>query len=85
MIDASNGFYKGTVVPEDRSLMNIPFRLGSEELEALLIGEAKKEGMIGLKGHRDVGGCRASVYNSLPLASAHALAEFMKEFQRKHG
>lgn len=84
-IDASGGFFKGTVVPEDRSLMNITFRLPSEELEELFIKEAKQNGMIGLKGHRDVGGCRASTYNSLPLPSAHALAEFMKDFQIKHG
>ncbi|GAB1366456.1 3-phosphoserine/phosphohydroxythreonine transaminase [Candidatus Cloacimonadaceae bacterium] len=84
-IDASNGFYKGTVDKADRSLMNITFRLPSEELEALFISEAKKQGMIGLKGHRDVGGCRASTYNSLPLTAAHALAEFMKSFQQQHG
>lgn len=84
-IDASEGYYKGTVDKEDRSLMNITFRLGSEELEALFISEAKKNGMIGLKGHRDVGGCRASTYNSLPLPAAHALAEFMREFQQQHG
>lgn len=84
-IDASGGFYKGTVAADDRSLMNITFRLPSEELEELLIKEAKQNGMIGLKGHRDVGGCRASTYNSLPLPAAHALAEFMKEFQKKHG
>ena len=83
-IDASNGFYKGTVDKADRSLMNITFRLPGEELEALFISEAKKQGMIGLKGHRDVGGCRASTYNSLPLTAAHALAEFMKSFQQ-HG
>lgn len=83
-MDASNGFYKGTVEPDDRSLMNITFRLPSEDLEALFISEAKKQGMIGLKGHRDVGGCRASTYNSLPLPAAHALAEFMKSFQIQH-
>ncbi len=84
-IDASNGFFRGTVVPEDRSLMNITFRMATEELEALFISEAKKAGMIGLKGHRDVGGCRASTYNSLPLTATHALAEFMKDFMKKHG
>ncbi len=84
-IDASNGFYKGTVDKGDRSLMNITFRMATEELEALFISEAKKNGMIGLKGHRDVGGCRASTYNSLPLPAAHALAEFMREFQKNHG
>ena len=84
-IDESNGFYRGTVDKEDRSLMNITFRLPSEELEELFISEAKKNGMIGLKGHRDVGGCRASCYNSLPLKAAKTLSEFMKEFQRQHG
>lgn len=83
-IDASNGFYKGTVDRDSRSLMNITFRMPTEELEALFISEAKKLGMIGLKGHRDVGGCRASTYNSLPLNAAHALAEFMKSFQAQH-
>ena len=83
-IDESNGFYKGTVDKEDRSLMNITFRLPSEDLEATFISDAKKLGMIGLKGHRDVGGCRASTYNSLPLPAAHALGEFMREFQKKH-
>jgi len=85
VIDASEGFYKGTVDKTDRSLMNITFRLPSEELENLFISEAKKQNMIGLKGHRDVGGCRASTYNSLPLPSAHALGEFMKDFQKQHG
>lgn len=84
-IDDSDGFYKGTVDKEDRSLMNITFRMNSEELENLFISEAKKNGMIGLKGHRDVGGCRASTYNSLPLPAAHALAEFMRTFQQQHG
>ncbi len=83
-IDASGGFYKGTVEKEDRSLMNITFRLPTEDLENLFISEAKKQGMIGLKGHRDVGGCRASTYNSLPLTAAHALAEFMKSFHDQH-
>ncbi|HPH61842.1 MAG TPA: 3-phosphoserine/phosphohydroxythreonine transaminase, partial [Candidatus Syntrophosphaera sp.] len=84
-IDASNGFYKGTVDVADRSLMNITFRMPTEELEAQFISEAKKNGMIGLKGHRDVGGCRASTYNSLPLPAAHALGEFMRAFQQQHG
>jgi phosphoserine aminotransferase len=84
-IDGSDGFYKGTVDKDSRSLMNITFRLPSEDLENLFIGEAKKQGMIGLKGHRDVGGCRASTYNALPLPAAHALAQFMGEFQKNHG
>ena len=85
VIDASGGFYKGHAVPEARSKMNITFRLPSEELEDTFAKEAKKQNMIGLKGHRSVGGMRASTYNALPLESAQALAEFMKEFQRKNG
>ncbi len=84
-IDTSNGFFRGTVEKEDRSLMNVTFRMPTEELEALFIGEAKKAGMIGLKGHRSVGGCRASIYNSLPLPAANALAQFMADFMKKHG
>jgi phosphoserine aminotransferase len=84
-IDASGGFYTGHAAPEARSKMNITFRLPSEELEDLFAKEAKKQNMIGLKGHRSVGGMRASTYNALPLESAQALAEFMKEFQRKNG
>ncbi len=80
-IDNSEGFYKGTVAKEDRSLMNITFRLPTEELEEKFIKEAKALGMIGLKGHRSVGGVRASTYNACPVASCHALAEFMIKFQ----
>ncbi|HNX00923.1 MAG TPA: phosphoserine transaminase [Candidatus Cloacimonadota bacterium] len=83
-IDNSNGFYRGTVAKEDRSLMNITFRLASEELEEKFIKEAKALGMIGLKGHRSVGGVRASTYNACPYASCHALAEFMKKFQSEN-
>jgi phosphoserine aminotransferase len=85
VIDASGGFYKGHAVPELRSRMNITFRLPTEELEDTFAKEAKKQNMIGLKGHRSVGGLRASTYNALPLESAQVLAEFMKEFQRKNG
>ncbi len=80
----SSDFYQGTVVPEDRSFMNIPFRLPTEELEKKFIAEAAEKGMIGLKGHRSVGGCRASVYNSLPMESAQALAAFMLEFEKNN-
>ena len=81
----NSDFYKGTVVKEDRSLMNIPFRLPTEELEKKFIAEALENGMSGLKGHRSVGGCRASVYNSLPMKSAQTLAEFMVQFEKKNG
>lgn len=84
-IDESGGFYKGHAQADCRSKMNITFRLPNEELENTFASEAKKLNMIGLKGHRSVGGLRASTYNALPLESAQALAAFMKEFQRKHG
>ncbi len=85
VIDASGGFYRGHAAPEARSLMNIPFRLPTEELEAKFVKESTAAGLIGLKGHRSVGGLRASVYNALPMESAQTLADFMKEFQRKNG
>jgi phosphoserine aminotransferase len=83
-IDESGGFYRSPVDPAFRSVMNVVFRLGSEELEAEFIQESAKEGMLGLKGHRSVGGCRASVYNALPAADVEALAAFMQDFQRRH-
>lgn len=84
-IDKSGGFYRGHAVPEARSMMNIPFRLPSEELENLFVKESTAQGLIGLKGHRSVGGLRASVYNALPMESARALVEFMTDFQKKNG
>jgi phosphoserine aminotransferase len=81
----STEFYRGTVVKEDRSRMNIPFRLPTEELEKKFIDEAKANRMNNLKGHRSVGGCRASLYNSLPLDSAKALNQFMKDFENNNG
>jgi phosphoserine aminotransferase len=84
-IDESGGFYRGHVKPEARSLMNITFRLPTEQLEEMFAKEAKNEGMVGLKGHRSVGGMRASVYNAMSLEGAQELAKFMKEFQRKNG
>jgi phosphoserine aminotransferase len=84
-IDESGGFYRGHAKPECRSLMNITFRLPTEELEAACAAEAKKLGMIGLKGHRSVGGMRASVYNALPMQAVEDLAAFMKDFQKKNG
>lgn len=84
-IDESGGFYKGHAEPGSRSKMNITFRLPTEELENSFASEAKKQNMIGLKGHRSVGGLRASTYNALPIESVQALAGFMQEFQRKHG
>ena len=76
-IDRS-GFYTGTAEKESRSLMNVTFRLPSEELEKTFVAEAMQNGMGGLKGHRSVGGCRASIYNPTPLAAVEALVDFMK-------
>jgi len=84
-IDNSGGFYRGHAVPTARSLMNIPFRLPSEELEDTFAKEAKNVGLIGLKGHRSVGGMRASIYNAVTIEGTQALADFMIEFQRKNG
>jgi phosphoserine aminotransferase len=81
VIDKSNGFYKGVAKPESRSLMNITFNLATPELEAKCVDEAKKKGLIGLKGHRDVGGMRASVYNAMSLEGTEVLCAFLKEFQ----
>jgi phosphoserine aminotransferase len=83
-IDQSKGFYRGTVDANSRSIMNITYRLPSEELEDLFIKDSNTLGFIGLKGHRSVGGIRASTYNAVPLASCEALVEFMKDFQNKH-
>jgi len=84
VIDAS-GFYRGTAVKEFRSDMNVTFRLPTEELEDAFCAAAKKAGLDGLKGHRSVGGLRASIYNAFPVEGVRALADFMKEFERTHG
>jgi phosphoserine aminotransferase len=78
-------FYAGTAVNDSRSLMNVTFRLPNEELEKQFVEQAVDNGMGGLKGHRSVGGCRASIYNSTPLEAIEALVDFMEEFARKHG
>lgn len=84
-IDASGGFYKGHADKESRSLMNITFTMADAELEKKFVAEGEDEGFIGIKGHRSVGGLRASVYNAMPLAGAEAFADFMVEFMRKNG
>lgn len=85
-IDSSDGFYKGAVdVKEHRSLMNITWRCKTEELEKLFLTEAQTHGFMGLKGHRSVGGLRASVYNSCPMESAKTLADFMNDFAKRNG
>jgi phosphoserine aminotransferase len=85
-IDGSNGFYKGTVsVTEQRSRMNITYKLPSEEITDVFIKEAAKQNMVALKGYRTVGGIRASTYNAMPLVGAQALASFMTDFAKKNG
>jgi phosphoserine aminotransferase len=81
-IDDSNGFYRGHAQPNCRSLMNVTFRLPSEELEKKFVQEAERRGLTELKGHRSVGGIRASVYNAMPERGASLLAEFMNEFRK---
>ena len=76
--------FKGTVRKEDRSLMNVPFVTGSEELDAKFVKEAKEAGFENLKGHRTVGGMRASIYNAMPIEGVEKLVEFMKDFEAKN-
>jgi phosphoserine aminotransferase len=83
-IDAT-GFYRGHADADSRSIMNVTFRLPSEELEKKFASEATAQGLDGLKGHRSVGGIRASIYNAFPLAGVEALVTFMKEFERANG
>ena len=85
VIDASGGFYRCPVDPASRSVMNVVWRLPSEELEASFVAEAKAARMFGLKGHRSVGGCRASIYNAMEPDGVEVLARFMEEFARRHG
>ena len=76
--------FSGTVRKEDRSLMNVPFVTGDKELDALFVKEATAAGFMNLKGHRSVGGMRASIYNAMPKAGVEALVAFMKEFEAKY-
>ena len=77
----SSEMFRGTVVPEDRSLMNVPFVTGNDELDAKFVAEAKANGFINIKGHRSVGGMRASIYNAMPIEGVEKLVEFMKKFE----
>lgn len=76
--------FKGTVVKKDRSIMNVPFITGNEELDALFVKESKAACLENLKGHRTVGGMRASIYNAMPKAGVEKLVEFMADFEKKH-
>jgi phosphoserine aminotransferase len=83
-IDAS-GFYSSPVRKEDRSRMNVPFRLKDESLDGAFLKGAEERGMLQLKGHRAVGGMRASIYNAMPIEGVRALVDYMKDFERRHG
>lgn len=83
-LDSSNLFH-GTVVKEDRSLMNVPFVTGSKDMDAAFVAEAEKNGFVSLKGHRSVGGMRASIYNAMPKDGVEKLVEFMADFEARNG
>ena len=76
--------FKGTVRKEDRSLMNVPFVTGDKELDAKFVKAAEEAGFVNLKGHRSVGGMRASIYNAMPLEGVERLVEFMKKFEEEN-
>jgi len=80
-----DGFYKATADPDSMSQMNVTFRLPSEELEKQFVAEAQKNSLGGLKGHRSVGGCRASIYNATDIVAIKDLVAFMKDFEKKNG
>jgi phosphoserine aminotransferase len=81
----SSSFYRNPVAREDRSRMNVPFTLRDPSLDELFLKGAAERGMVQLKGHRSVGGMRASIYNAMPLEGVQRLVEYMKEFEAKHG
>ena len=80
----SSRLFKGTVRKEDRSIMNVPFVTGDKDLDAKFVKEAEAAGLVNLKGHRSVGGMRASIYNAMPLEGVKALVEFMKKFEEEN-
>jgi phosphoserine aminotransferase len=84
-IDGSGGFYRGVAQPDSRSIMNVTFRMENEELDKSFVKESEAAGFIGLKGHRDVGGLRASIYNAVPMESVRALGGFMEDFKQRNG
>lgn len=81
----SSKLFKGTVVPEDRSLMNVPFVTGNDELDAKFVKEAAAADFVNLKGHRSVGGMRASIYNAMPMEGVEKLVAFMEQFEKENG
>ena len=83
-LDAT-GFYSNSVQREDRSRMNVPFKLRDEAQDEAFLKGAKEAGMVQLKGHRAVGGMRASIYNAMPVEGVRTLVAYMKDFERRHG
>jgi phosphoserine aminotransferase len=83
-IDQSEGFYDGHAQPGSRSIMNVTFRLPDSALEGSFLSQAAQRGLCELKGHRSVGGCRASIYNAMPSEGIEALRDFMLEFRKKN-
>jgi phosphoserine aminotransferase len=81
----NSAFFRNPVAPEDRSLMNVPFKLKDDSLDDAFLEGAQAKGMIQLKGHRSVGGMRASIYNAMPIEGVKALVQYMKEFEAQHG
>ena len=84
-IDCSGGFYRNDIDPKVRSRMNVPFFPQDEALEKAFLAESKEAGLIALKGHRVVGGMRASIYNAMPEEGVGALVHFMSDFRQRHG
>ncbi|MGB8717000.1 MAG: aminotransferase class V-fold PLP-dependent enzyme, partial [Rhodanobacteraceae bacterium] len=84
-IDESSGFYSNPVEPAARSRMNVPFFLHDVALDAAFLSESEQAGLLALKGHRALGGMRASIYNAMPLEGVQVLTDFMREFARRHG
>ena len=82
-LDGSKMF-QGTVVPKDRSLMNVPFVTGDKELDAKFVKAAEEAGFVNLKGHRSVGGMRASIYNAMPMEGVERLVQFMEKFEKEN-
>jgi phosphoserine aminotransferase len=81
----SSSFYRNPVDPAVRSRMNVPFMLNDESLNAAFLKQADENGLLQLKGHKSVGGMRASIYNAMPLQGVQSLVDFMKSFERSHG
>ncbi|MCA3148604.1 MAG: phosphoserine transaminase, partial [Burkholderiales bacterium] len=80
-----SSFYYSPVNPADRSRMNVPFRIHDESLNEAFLKQSAAAGLVALKGHKAVGGMRASIYNAMPLAGVQALIAFMKDFEQSHG